>query len=92
MRFTWDEAKRQSNLRKHGFDFANAEVVFKSDVIILEDDRFPYGEDHFIALGWLGDALIAVAFVEEDQDTIRVISMRKASNYEHTTYERGFFD
>jgi uncharacterized DUF497 family protein len=24
MRFQWDEAKRQSNLQKHGFDFVDA--------------------------------------------------------------------
>jgi hypothetical protein len=28
MRFTWDETKRQSNLSKHGLDFADAEQVF----------------------------------------------------------------
>ena len=28
MQFTWDEAKRLENLRKHGLDFADAERVF----------------------------------------------------------------
>lgn len=28
MKFTWDEAKRKTNLAKHGFDFAVAEAVF----------------------------------------------------------------
>jgi len=28
MRFTWDERKRRTNLRDHGFDFADAKRVF----------------------------------------------------------------
>ncbi len=28
MRFEWDEAKRKSNLKVHGLDFAEAEIVF----------------------------------------------------------------
>jgi uncharacterized DUF497 family protein len=31
MRFQWDEAKRQSNLQKHGFDFVDAPTVFAGD-------------------------------------------------------------
>ena len=29
-RYTWDEAKRRSNLAKHGLDFANADMVLSS--------------------------------------------------------------
>ncbi len=29
-RLSWDEAKRQSNLRKHGLDFADAGAVLDS--------------------------------------------------------------
>jgi uncharacterized DUF497 family protein len=28
MEFTWHEPKRQQNLKKHGFDFADAHRVF----------------------------------------------------------------
>jgi uncharacterized DUF497 family protein len=28
MRYEWDEAKRKSNLKEHGFDFADAGAVF----------------------------------------------------------------
>ena len=28
-RYTWDEAKRRSNLAKHGLDFANADMVHR---------------------------------------------------------------
>jgi len=40
MRFDWDEAKRQSNLVKHGFDFVGIEEVFAGDTVTILDDRF----------------------------------------------------
>jgi len=36
MKFTWDENKRQANLKKHQLDFADAEKVFAGDVFIFE--------------------------------------------------------
>ncbi len=30
MTFEWDEAKNRSNLRKHGFNFAEADELFRS--------------------------------------------------------------
>jgi hypothetical protein len=29
MKIEWDEAKNRANIRKHGFDFADAEEVFR---------------------------------------------------------------
>ncbi len=34
MRLEWDEAKNRSNLRKHGFDFADAEE-FSADLFLF---------------------------------------------------------
>jgi len=31
MRFEWDEAKRESNLLKHGIDFIEVEKVFEGE-------------------------------------------------------------
>jgi uncharacterized DUF497 family protein len=39
MNFTWKAAKRASNLKKHGFDFADAEQVFHGPTITEEDAR-----------------------------------------------------
>ncbi len=51
MEFEWDEAKRLTNLKKHGVDFADIEE-FGWDVALLEsDESSDYGEDRFIALG-----------------------------------------
>ena len=51
MKFTWDENKRQSNLKKHGFDFRDAERVFAGEIVTVEDTRYEYEEDRFATLG-----------------------------------------
>jgi uncharacterized protein len=37
--FTWDEAKRRANLRKHGIDFVDAPTIFQGLTFAAEDDR-----------------------------------------------------
>lgn len=39
MRFEWDENKRQENLRKHGFDFADAWKIFTTPLLTEIDKR-----------------------------------------------------
>lgn len=48
---TWDEAKRASNLAKHGLDFADV-AHFDFDTALLDiDDREDYGEVRETAIG-----------------------------------------
>ena len=89
MKFTWDEAKRRSNLVKHGLDFADVPAVFGGITFTFEDDRFDYGEQRFITLGILKGAIVVVAYTERSGD-IRIISMRKATKYEQELYFQGF--
>lgn len=85
MKFTWDEAKRKINLKKHGLDFADAEVVFAGLTATIIDDRFDYEEERFITIGWLGGKIVVIAHTEHS-DKIRIISMRKATKYEQKIY------
>ena len=85
MKFTWDEAKRQSNLVKHRLDFADASVVFAGITLTFEDDRFDYGEHRFITLGMSRGTVVVIAHTERDEN-IRIISMRKAIKYEKKLY------
>ena len=81
MRFTWDENKRQSNLVKHGFDFADVSPIFAGPTFTYEDDRFAYGEQRFITLGLLEQTLVAIAHTEYNNE-IHVISMRRGTKRE----------
>jgi uncharacterized protein len=85
MEFEWDESKRLSNLSKHGIDFADISAVFAGSIVTVEDARFDYGEERFVTFGLLQGHVVAVVHTEGD-GYIRIISARKATKYEQTTY------
>ena len=83
--FSWDEAKRKSNVRKHKIDFLDAYKVFRGFTVTAEDDREAYGEQRFLTLGLLEDQVVAVAHTERDEN-IRIVSIRKATKHEARFY------
>lgn len=85
MEFEWDEEKRLSNLRKHGIDFLDVPSVFDADSVTVEDDRYNYGKQRFIIFGLLQGRVVAVVYTEREE-FIRIISARKATNYEQRSY------
>jgi uncharacterized DUF497 family protein len=89
VRYSFDPAKRLSNLKKHGFDLADARQVIESArTVTFEDRRFDYGEERYVTLGPYGDALVAIVSAETE-DHIRIISMRKADRYEQAIYREN---
>jgi len=88
MNFTWDEIKRQANLKKHGLDFADAVHVFNGPLVLFEDRRIDYDEQRMIGIGLLNDLVVLIVHVESD-DEIRIISMRKADRDETNLYYRN---
>jgi uncharacterized DUF497 family protein len=87
MNFEWDEAKSRANIRKHGFDFAEAEEMFRRALLVRPDTRQDYGEERWIAIGMIQNRVAFVAFAECPDDTIRIISLRKANHEERQEYE-----
>ena len=92
VKFSWDEPKRQANLAKHGLDFADAEKVFAGPMVLFEDTRVDYGEQRMIGVGLL-DYLVVLIVHVENEETIRIISMRKADGNETDIYYQnvGYF-
>lgn len=85
MEFEWDENKRLVNLRKHGIDFTDAVNVFDDDTVIIEDAQQNYGEQRWIAIGLLTGRVVVVVYTE-CRETIRIISVRKATKNEEIIY------
>ena len=85
MEFTWSEAKRASNLKKHGLDFVDAPSVFEGLTFTFEDDRFSYDEQRYVTLGLLAGIPVSVVHTESDHE-IRIISFRKATSREAQIY------
>lgn len=90
MRFEWDAAKNDVNIRKHGIDFADVEDIFNHPMLTLPDDRDDYGEERWIAIGWIRALIGVVVYTERQDDVIRIISARKATKYEVRRYEQSF--
>jgi hypothetical protein len=83
--FTWDEAKCQENIRKHGIDFADAEEIFGGYTVTAADTREAYGEPRFLTLGLLRGEVVSVAHTPRKDDD-HIISIRKATKHEARFY------
>jgi len=86
MNYEWDEGKRAANLAKHGIDFNEAVDFNWSTAIETLDDRFDYGETRWVALGNLKQRLHVIIYTLRD-NSIRIISLRKANLRERQYYE-----
>ena len=90
MRFEWDENKNNENIRKHKLDFSDAWQVFEKPVIAKLDERDTYGEDRWLSIGMMSNGIVVVlVFTERERETIRIISMRKATRNERTKYDEA---
>jgi uncharacterized DUF497 family protein len=56
------------------------------------DEREDYGEDRWIAIGLLKGIVVVIVFTERGENTIRVISLRKALKDERNRYEKAIRD
>jgi uncharacterized DUF497 family protein len=75
-RFEWDEAKRRSNLAKHGLDFRLAEYLFDGRPTVLA--RSPHlAEERFLTTGIVDDLYLTVVWTRRGNG-VRVISLRRA--------------
>jgi len=92
MEFEWDQQKNQANIAKHDLDFADAPSIFRLPLRISLDERQNYGEDRWIGIGILDRRVVVIVFTEPDEQTIRIISLRKALPYERKRYEQFLQD
>jgi uncharacterized DUF497 family protein len=88
MYYECDENKRIANLAKHGVDFSAAEKFEWSTAIETIDDRFDYGEERWVALGFIGNKLHVLVYTYR-AEIIRIISLRKANKHERQYYEKA---
>jgi len=82
---TWDESKRQTNIRRHKLDFVGIEVIWDSFTVTREDIRERYGERRFVTFGVLQDKVVVLVHTER-KDDLHVISLRRAEKHEKRYY------
>ena len=89
IRFEWDQAKADSNIKKHGISFEEAQTVFYDDFAMQFIDDDVSGEERFILLGMsnLSRVLVVVHCERgENNEVLRIISARKATKSEQQHY------
>jgi uncharacterized DUF497 family protein len=60
-------------------------MIFDGYTLTIEDDRYDYGEERLVTLGILEGRIVVVVHTE-NEDSIRIISIRKATKYEEREY------
>lgn len=90
---TWDDAKAQSNLVKHGIVFAQAATVMLDPLALtVFDAAHSDTEERWFTLGQTNDGrLLAISHtykgIDKDNRQIRLISARDATRQERLQYE-----
>lgn len=90
MKFEWDTAKSEANLRKHGVSFDEAASAFLDPLALSgPDPDHSAGEHRYITFGMssLG-RLLAVSHTHRP-GVIRIISARRVTRAERKIYEEN---
>jgi uncharacterized DUF497 family protein len=88
MLFEWDDDKAESNLRKHGVSFDEAQTVFIDELsITVPDPTHSTREERFIVMGMSSRKRLLVVSYTKRRGKIRLISARKATRVECKQYE-----
>ena len=86
MRLQWDDNKRQSNLKKHGLDFANAQLVLEAKSR-MDMENYVKGERRKISFAYVEPELAVLCLVYTKRlNAFRIISFRKAHQKERSLY------
>lgn len=90
LRFEWDPAKAQANLKKHGISFDEATSVFDDAYAAFQTDELHSNDElrEWIVGYSNRNRLVLVTFVERQPKLIRIITARKPTARERTIYEQ----
>lgn len=85
MRLVWDEQKRVANLKKHGFDFADATLLDWSSAVLDLGKIDQFGRLRYKAIGHFSGGVATIIFAPLGSEAISIISFRPASTDERNT-------
>lgn len=89
MNYEWDTAKARRNFKDHGVQFSDAVGVFEDDNAITVADNH-HAEERFVTIGMAFSLnLLVVVYCYRHENTIRIISARKAEPRERSVYAQG---
>ena len=84
----WDPEKAKTNFRKHRIRFSDADFVFYDPMALVIEEQLVDGEQRFVSVGTDSIGRILVVIYSYRNDSIRIISARKATPRERKVYEK----
>ena len=87
--FAWSDHKAAANLKKHGVSFDEAETAFDDEhALIIPDEIHSDDEPREVLIGYsTRHRLLFISFVQRADDSLRIISARRADRMEREKYE-----
>lgn len=87
MDIEFDPAKDEANKAKHGLSLSDFSG-FDEAPVVIEDDRFDYGETRFLAFGRINGKGHCLYYTMRGS-VMRMIGFRRAHEKEMKRYEQG---
>ena len=88
MFFEWDGRKEAENRKKHGVSFREAATVLNDPLSTTYPDlAHSESEQRYVTIGMSERGTIMVVAHSEEDDTVRIISARRATRQERRFYE-----
>ena len=90
MKFEWDPAKDDKNVRKHGVAFDEASTVF-GDIFSMtgRDLEHSVGENRYVTFGLSSRGRVLAVYHTDRAGVIRIYSARTTVRKEKRIYEEG---
>ena len=90
MEFEWDPEKAAANVRRRRVSFSEAATVLEDPLsTTFPDEAHSEGEMRFVTVGVSQRGRLLIVAHTERNDTIRIISARRATRREREFYEQG---
>ena len=87
VKFIWDEEKNRINIKKHSIDFNDAiRAWYDPDRLDFFDEEHSSDEIRWIFLGAVAGVVLFVVETEPEENTVRIISARRALKNEQEVY------
>jgi uncharacterized protein len=88
MQIVFDPNKDFTNKEKHGVSLADGSDFEWDEALFWPDVRRDYGEARMVGIGYIGNRLFVIIFVDRAQER-RIISLRKANKREESIYAQA---
>ena len=88
MEFEFDPKKDEANRRQHGVSLDLARELDWNAMQVTLDDASEPNEERWVGIAPKGDRLYMTVYTVQDEDAMRIISLRPATNAEIRRYEQ----